>query len=138
MRCTLLSPYVSLVLPCDKICSERDETILNFTPYGRSTFQTAFPALSLTRARLISGRLPELSGYPLSLCHTGSAGCESGLLESYKDVGKCHTTSPAFLNNCVPSQSLTDPCIDLLRDKLMPPRVRVPLNYIHTLWHLLH
>lgn len=36
--CTLLSPYVSLVLLCDKICTKRDESIFNFTPYDGSTF----------------------------------------------------------------------------------------------------
>ena len=38
VRCSLLSPYVSLVLLCDKICTKRDESIFNFTPYEGSTF----------------------------------------------------------------------------------------------------
>ena len=87
------SSHVSLVLLCDKICTERVGSIFNFTPYEGSTFQTAFPALSPTRAWLICSHLPELNGYPLNLCHTGSTGCESGLLESYKD-GIYATPSP--------------------------------------------
>lgn len=129
---------ISLVLLCDKICTERVGSIFNFTPYEGSTFQTVFPALSPTRAWLICGHLPELSGYPLSLCHAGSAGCESGLLESYKDLEKMPHHLPC-LSKCLCTLSMTDrPCIDLLRDKLMPPCVHLPLNCIPTLWHLLH